>query len=114
MATPFQWTKKIASHSGGTRNGMVISWPAHIKDKGGIRTQFHHVIDIAPTILEAAGVQMPAVLNGGPQKPLEGVSMVYSFYDPKAASTHRPQYFEMFASRAIYHDRRVAAPTPPP
>src|SRR5437868_12184365 len=67
MDTPFQWTKQIASHFGGTRNGMVISWPARIKDKGGIRTQFHHVIDIAPTILEATGVQMPAVLNGVPQ-----------------------------------------------
>ena len=71
MDTPFRWTKQIASHFGGTRSGMVISWPACIKDKGGIRTQFHHVIDIAPTILEAAWVQMPAVLNGVPQKPIE-------------------------------------------
>jgi arylsulfatase len=92
---------------------MVISWPARIKDKGGIRTQFHHVIDIAPTILEAAGLQMPAVLNGVPQKPIEGVSMVYSFDDAKAASTHRTQYFEMFANRAIYNDGWVAATTPP-
>src|SRR5260370_8116934 len=114
MATPFQWTKKIASHSGGTRNGMVISWPAHIKDKGGIRTQFHHVIDIAPTILEAAGVQMPAVLNGVPQKPIEGVSMVYSFGDAKAASTHPTQYFRMFANRALHNVRWVATTPPPP
>jgi arylsulfatase len=92
---------------------MVMSWPARIKDKGGIRTQFHHVIDIAPTILEAAGLQMPAVLNGVPQKPIEGVSMVYSFDDAKAASTHRTQYFEMFANRAIYSDGWVAATTPP-
>jgi hypothetical protein len=113
MDTPFQWTKQIASHFGGTRNGMVMSWPARIKDKGGIRTQFHHVIDIAPTILEAAGLQMPAVLNGVPQKPIEGVSMVYSFDDAKAPSTHRTQYFEMFANRAIYNDGWVAATTPP-
>ncbi len=113
MDAPFQWTKQIASHFGGTRNGMVISWPARIRDKGGIRTQFHHVIDIAPTILEAAGLQMPAVLNGVPQKPIEGVSMVYSFDDAKAASTHRTQYFEMFANRAIYNDGWVAATTPP-
>jgi arylsulfatase A-like enzyme len=113
MDTPFQWTKQIASHFGGTRNGMVISWPDRIKDKGGVRTQFHHVIDIAPTILEAVGVQMPAMLNGVPQKPIEGVSMVYSFDDPKAASTRRTQYFEMFANRAIYNDGWVAATTPP-
>ena len=113
MDTPFQWTKQIASHFGGTRNGMVISWPDRIKDKGGVRTQFHHVIDIAPTVLEAVGVQMPAMLNGVPQKPIEGVSMVYSFDDPKAASTRRTQYFEMFANRAIYNDGWVAATTPP-
>jgi arylsulfatase A-like enzyme len=113
MDTPFQWTKQIASHFGGTRNGMVISWPDRIKDKGGVRTQFHHVIDIAPTILEAVGVQMPAMLNGVPQKPIEGVSMVYSFDDPKAPSTRRTQYFEMFANRAIYNDGWVAATTPP-
>jgi arylsulfatase A-like enzyme len=113
MDTPFQWTKQIASHFGGTRNGLVMSWPARIKDKGGIRTQFHHVIDIAPTILEAVGLQMPAVLNGVPQKPVEGVSMVYSFDDAKAPSTHRTQYFEMFANRALYSDGWVAATTPP-
>jgi arylsulfatase A-like enzyme len=113
MDTPFQWTKQIASHFGGTRNGMVISWPDRIKDKGGVRTQFHHVIDIAPTILEAVGLQMPAMLNGVPQKPIEGVSMVYSFDDPKAPSARRTQYFEMFANRAIYNDGWVAATTPP-
>jgi arylsulfatase A-like enzyme len=113
MDTPFQWTKQIASHFGGTRNGMVISWPARIKDKGGIRTQFHHVIDIAPTILEAVGVQMPDVLNGVPQKPIEGVSIVYTFNDAKAPSRHRTQYFEMIGNRAIYNDGWVAATTPP-
>ena len=112
MDTPFQWTKQIASHFGGTRNGMVISWPARIEDKGGIRTQFHHVIDIYPTVLEAAGVRSPSVLNGVPQKPVEGTSMVYSFDDAKAPSTRRTQYFEMFANRAIYHDGWVAATTP--
>jgi arylsulfatase len=113
MDTPFQWTKQIASHFGGTRNGMVISWPARIKDNGGIRPQFHHVIDIAPTILEAVGVESPSVLNGVPQKPIEGVSMVYTFDSATAPSTHRTQYFEMFANRAIYNDGWVAATTPP-
>jgi arylsulfatase len=113
MNTPFQWAKQVASHFGGTRNGLVISWPAKIKDKGGVRTQFHHIIDIAPTILEAAGVGAPSVLNGVPQKPIEGVSMVYSFDDVKAPSRHRTQYFEMFANRAIYNDGWVAATTPP-
>jgi arylsulfatase len=113
MDTPFQWTKQIASHFGGTRNGLVISWPARIKDKGGIRTQFSSVIDIYPTILEAVGVQTPSVLNGTTQKPVEGFSMVYTFDDPKAKSTHRTQYFEMFGNRAIYHDGWIAATTPP-
>jgi len=113
MDTPFQWTKQVASHFGGTRNGLVISWPARIKDKGGIRTQFHHAIDIAPTILDACGIQFPAVLNGVPQKPVEGVSMVYSFDDAKAPSKRRTQYFEMFANRAIYNDGWVATTTPP-
>ncbi|MBI5315234.1 MAG: arylsulfatase [Nitrospirae bacterium] len=112
MDTPFQWAKQIASHFGGTRNGLAISWPARIKDQGGIRTQFHHVIDIYPTVLEAVGVQSPSVLNGVPQKPVEGVSMVYSFNDAKAPSARRTQYFEMFANRAIYHDGWVACTTP--
>ncbi len=113
MDTPFQWTKQIASHFGGTRNGLVISWPARIKNKGGIRTQFHHVIDIAPTILEACGVSFPTMLNGVSQKPVEGVSMVYSFDDPHARSRRRTQYFEMFGNRALYSDGWVAATTPP-
>jgi len=113
MDTPFQWTKQIASHFGGTRNGMVISWPARIKDKGGIRTQFASVIDIAPTLLEAAGVPAPTSINGVPQKPIEGTSLVYTFDDPKAPSKHTTQYFEMFANRAIYHDGWVACTTPP-
>jgi len=113
MDTPFQWTKQIASHFGGTRNGMVISWPARIKDKGGIRTQFHHVVDIAPTVFEAVGVRSPSMLNGVPQKPVEGVSMVYSFDDPKLESKRRTQYFEMFANRAIYNDGWIACTTPP-
>jgi arylsulfatase len=113
MCTPFQWTKQIASHFGGTRNGMAISWPARIKARGEIRTQFHHVIDIAPTILDAAGVPAPSVLNGVPQRPIEGVSMLYSFDDAKSPSRRRTQYFEMFGYRAIYHDGWVAATTPP-
>jgi len=112
MCTPFQWTKQIASHFGGTRNGLVISWSARIKDKGSIRTQFHHIIDIAPTILEAAGVEAPSELNGVPQKPIEGVSMVYSFDDARAPSTRRIQYFEMMGNRAIYNDAWVAATAP--
>jgi len=112
MDTPFQWTKQIASHWGGTRNGLVISWPARIKDRGGIRTQFHHVIDIYPTILEAVAVPAPSSINGVVQKPVEGVSMVYTFDDAKAPSRHRTQYFEMFANRAIYNDGWVAATTP--
>jgi arylsulfatase A-like enzyme len=113
MDTPFQWTKQIASHFGGTRNGMVISWPARIKDKGGIRTQFSSVIDIYPTILEAVGVPSPSVINGVPQKPVEGFSLVYTFDNPSAKSVHRTQYFEMFGNRAIYNDGWVAATTPP-
>jgi len=85
MDTPFQWGKQIASHFGGTRNPFVISWPARIKDKGAVRTQFHHAIDIVPTILEAAGVEQPSSVNGVTQRPIEGISMVYSFDDAKAA-----------------------------
>jgi arylsulfatase len=113
MDTPFQWTKQIASHFGGTRNDLVISWPARIKDKGGIRTQFSSVIDVYPTILEAIGIQSPSMLNGVPQKPVEGISMVYTFDDPKVSSRHRTQYFEMLGNRAIYNDGWVAATTPP-
>ena len=113
MDTPFQWTKQIASHWGGTRNGMVMSWPARIKDKSGIRPQFHHVIDIMPTILEAAGVPAPTSINGIKQKPVEGVSMVYTFDDTTAPSRCQTQYFEMLGNRAIYSDGWVAATTPP-
>jgi len=113
MDTPFQWTKQVASHFGGTRNGMVISWPERIKDKGGIRSQFHHVIDIMPTILEAAGLPAPTTINGVAQKPIEGVSMVYTFDDASAPSSRHTQYFEMLGNRAIYHDGWVAATTPP-
>jgi len=112
MDTPMPWTKQIASHYGGTRNGMVISWPSRIKDKGGIRPQWHHVIDIAPTILEATGLNAPSSINGVAQKPIEGVSMAYSFADGKAPSTRTTQYFEMLGNRAIYHDGWVAATTP--
>ncbi|MBK7949629.1 MAG: arylsulfatase [Deltaproteobacteria bacterium] len=107
--TPFQWTKQVASHFGGTRNGMVVHWPARIKKKGGLRSQFHHVIDIAPTILEAATLPEPTSVNGTKQRPMDGVSMVYTFDDPKAGDRRTTQYFEMFGNRAIYHDGWVAA-----
>ncbi len=112
MDTPFQYFKQIASHLGAVRNGMVISWASRIKDKGGIRPQFHHVIDIAPTILEAAGVTPPAMLNGVPQKPLDGQSMAYTFDDPKAPSTRRIQYFELVGNRGIYQDGWIAGTEP--
>jgi sulfatase-like protein len=102
--TPMPWTKQVASHYGGTRNGMVISWPARITDAGGIRSQWHHVIDIAPTILESAKLPAPKFVDGIKQKPLEGVSMIYTFDNPKAPTKHRTQYFEMFGNRGIYHD----------
>jgi arylsulfatase A-like enzyme len=113
--TPFKWTKQIASHFGGTRQGMAIAWPNRIKDAGGIRTQFHHMIDIVPTVLEAAGIQAPAMVNGIAQKPIEGTSMVYSFdkANANAPSARTTQYFEMFGNRAIYHDGWIAATTPP-
>jgi arylsulfatase A-like enzyme len=106
--TPFQWGKQVASHLGGTRNPLVIAWPDRIKDAGGIRTQFHHVIDISPTILEAAHLAQPAEVNGVKQKPIEGVSMMYSFDDPKATGTRHIQYFEMFGNRALYKDGWIA------
>jgi len=113
--TPFKWTKQVASHLGGTRQGLAISWPGHIKDVGGIRAQFHHVIDIVPTILEAAGVQAPDMVNGIKQKPIEGVSMAYTFdsANANAPSKRDTQYFEMVGNRAIYHDGWIAATTPP-
>ena len=109
MNTPFQWTKQIASHLGGVRNPLAVSWPAGIKDRGGVRPQFHHVIDIAPTIYEAVGVPFPDELNGVTQKPLEGVSMVYSFDSAGAAGRRRKQYFEMFINRGLYQDGWWAA-----
>jgi arylsulfatase A-like enzyme len=113
--TPFKWTKQVASHFGGTRQGMVISWPGHIKDVGGIRTQFHHMIDIVPTLLEVTGIQAPVMVNGIAQKPIEGVSMAYTFdqANVNAPSTRTTQYFEMFGNRAIYHDGWFACTTPP-
>ncbi len=108
--TPFTWTKQIVSHLGGVRQGMAISWPKQITDKGGIRKQFHHVIDIVPTILEAVGVAQPELVDGIKQSPIEGVSLLYTF-DKKnedAPTTHTTQYFEMFADRAIYHDGWMA------
>lgn len=107
--TPFQWTKQVASHFGGTRNAMVISWPDRIKAKGEIRSQFHHVIDIAPTVMEACGLPEPKIVNGTPQTPFDGVSMVYTFDDAKAPDRHTTQYFEMFGNRAIYDHGWVAA-----
>ena len=113
--TPFKWTKQVASHFGGTRQGMAISWPGHITDVGGIRAQFHHVIDIVPTILEATGIKAPDVVNGIKQKPIEGVSMAYTFdkANANAPSKHDTQYFEMVGNRAIYHDGWIASTTPP-
>ena len=102
--TPFTWTKQIPSNFGGTRNGMVIHWPKRIKVKGEVRTQFHHVIDIAPTVLEAAELPEPKVVNGTPQEPIEGVSMVYTFANAKATSRHYVQYFEIMGNRGIYAD----------
>jgi arylsulfatase A-like enzyme len=103
LNTPYQWTKQVASHWGGTRNGTIVHWPKGVKGKGEIRTQFHHVIDVAPTILEMAGVPQPTFVNGVQQHPIEGVSMAYAFNDAKAAEQHETQYFEMFGNRGIYH-----------
>lgn len=103
MNTPYQWTKQVASHWGGTRNGTIVHWPKGIEAKGEIRSQFHHVIDVAPTILEAAGLPEPVSVEGIAQDPIEGVSMLYSFADAKAAEQHETQYFEMFGNRGIYH-----------
>jgi arylsulfatase A-like enzyme len=112
MDAPMQWTKQIASHFGGTRNGMVISWPARIKDNGGLRSQFCHVIDIVPTIYEAAKITPPTMLDGVEQKPLDGMSLVYTFDKPDAPTVHNTQYFEMMGNRAIYKDGWMASTTP--
>jgi len=113
--TPFKWTKQIASYFGGTRQGMAISWPGHIKDLGGIRSQFHHIIDIVPTILEVTGIQPPTTVNGTVQKPIEGISMAYTFdsANANAPSKRDTQYFEMFGNRALYHDSWIATTVPP-
>ena len=103
LCAPYQWTKQVASHWGGTRNGTIVHWPNGIDDKGGLRTQFHHVIDVAPTILEAAGLPAPMSVNGITQAPLEGVSMLGSLRDAAAPETHEVQYFEMMGNRGLYH-----------
>jgi arylsulfatase len=113
--TPFKWTKQIASHFGGTRQGLAISWPGHIDDPGGIRAQFHHIIDIVPTILEATGIPAPEYVDGIKQKPIEGVSMLYTFSkaNANAPTTHHTQYFEMISNRGIFQDGWYANTTPP-
>ncbi len=105
---PFQWGKQVASHLGGTRNPMVAAWPKRIKDKGGLRSQFAHVNDVAPTLLEAAGIAAPKAIDGIPQVPFDGTSFVYSFDDAKAPSRHTQQYFEIFGNRAMYKDGWIA------
>jgi arylsulfatase len=112
MDTPFQWTKQVASHFGGTRNGLVISWPKRIKRTGEVRSQFCSVIDIVPTILEATGVKEPTMINGVRQTPIEGFSLVYSFDNARAATHHRSQYFELMGNRGIYEDGWMANTTP--
>jgi arylsulfatase A-like enzyme len=113
--TPFKWTKQVASHFGGTRQGMCVSWPGHIKDLGGIRTQFHHMIDIVPTLLEVTGIKASEEVNGIKQRPIEGVSMAYTFdqANANAPSKRDTQYFEMVGNRGIYHDGWMASTTPP-
>ena len=103
MDTPFQWTKQVASHWGGTRNGTIVHWPHGIDEPGGLRSQFTHVIDVAPTILEAAGLPEPTMVNGVLQSPMEGTSMLYTFNEPDIPERHDLQYFEMFGNRGIYH-----------
>ena len=114
MDTPFKWTKQVASHFGGTSQGMAISWPGHIDDVGGIRRQFHHIIDIAPTILDATGISMPNTMDGIKQRQMDGVSVAYTWKkaNANASTRHTTQYFEMLGNRAIYHDGWVAATTP--
>jgi arylsulfatase len=109
MDTPFQWTKQVASHFGGTRNPMIVSWRARINDRGGLRSQFMHVIDIVPTLYEVIGITPPIQLNGITQKPIEGTSFAYTFDDAKAKERHRTQYFEMGSNRGLYHDGWMAS-----
>ncbi len=106
--TPFQWTKQVASNYGGTRNPVIVHWPKGIKAKGEVRSQWHHVIDVVPTILEAAGLPQPKSVNGTVQTPIDGTSMLYSFDNAKAADRHKTQYFEIFGNRAIYSDGFLA------
>src|SRR4029434_763686 len=106
--TPCTWTKQVASSYGGTRNGMVVHWPKGIKAKGEVRSQWHHIIDVAPTILESAGLPEPKSVTGTVQTPIEGVSMLYTFADAKAPDRHTTQYFEIFGNRAIYNDGWLA------
>ena len=103
MDTPFQWIKKAAGHLGGVRNPLVVSWPARIRDKGGLRAQFHHCVDVFPTILEATGIRMPTTVNGATQRSVDGTSMVYTFDQPKAPERHLRQYFETLGNRGMYH-----------
>ena len=112
MDSPMQWTKQVASHFGGTRNGLAISWPARIKDAGALRHQFCHVIDIVPTIYEAVGVAAPTIMDGVEQKPIAGTSMVYTFANASAPGRHTTQYFEICGNRAIYKDGWIASTTP--
>ncbi|MAT70207.1 MAG: arylsulfatase [Planctomycetaceae bacterium] len=114
MDAPFQWTKQVASHFGGTRNPLIVHWPKGIKSKGERRTQFHHVIDVVPTILDACHIPAPETVNGIRQKPIEGVSMLYAMDDKDAPGTRTTQYFEMLTNRAIYHDGWVACSVGPP
>ena len=109
MSTPLQWMKTVASHLGATRNPMVVTWPARIRDRGGLRSQFGHVNDILPTVLEAAGLKAPEMLDGIRQKPLDGTSLAYSFNEPQAPERHRTQYFEVYGHRALYHDGWMAS-----
>jgi len=109
LDSPFQWMKQVASHFGGTRNAMALQWPARVRDRGGLRTQFHHVVDLYPTLLEAAGIEPPQRVNGIEQMDLDGVSMLYAFDDATAPERHTTQYFEMFGNRAMYHDGWIAS-----
>jgi hypothetical protein len=122
LNTPYQWTKQVASHWGGTRNATIVHWPNRIQAKGELRHQFHHVIDVAPTVLAAAGLPEPTIVHGVAQEPLHGTSMVYSFDDAQAPEQHQTQYFEMVGNRGIYHQgwsavtlhrRPELAPAPP-
>jgi arylsulfatase len=112
MNSPFPWWKQVASQAGGVRNGMVVSWPARIKDKGALRSQYAFVSDIMPTVLEAAGVKAPAVVNGVPQQPIDGISLAYSFDDPRASSRRRTQIYEMMENFGIYKDGWMAGVEP--